>query len=65
MGKFDIQDEAADTVRANLINHMGKVHKMVDDGTQLVSPRHLLQHAHTHTHCTHFCALQHLNRLGC
>ena len=35
MGKFDIQDENAETVRTNLINHMGKVHKMVDDSTQV------------------------------
>jgi len=39
MGKFDIQDENAETVRAALIQHMGKVHKMVDDGCDLFFER--------------------------
>ena len=40
MGSFEIQDEDADAVRGNLINHMGKVHKMVDDGCQLFFERY-------------------------
>ena len=40
MGKFDIQDEKADEVRAALINHMGAVHRMVSDGTDLFFERY-------------------------
>jgi len=39
MGKFNIQDENAEVVRNSLINHMGKVHKMVDDGCNLFFER--------------------------
>ena len=39
MGSFAIEDENAETVRSALINHMGKVHKMVDDSTQLFFER--------------------------
>ena len=39
MGKFNIQDENAEVVRNSLINHMGKVHKMVDDGRNLFFER--------------------------
>ena len=40
MGSFDIQDKDVETVRNALINHMGAVHKMVDDGTQLFFERY-------------------------
>ena len=40
MGLFEIQDKDAETVRNALINHMGSVHKMVDDGTQLFFERY-------------------------
>ena len=40
MGSFEIQDENADVVRNALIDHMGKVHKMVDDGTALFFERY-------------------------
>jgi dynein heavy chain, axonemal len=39
MGKFNIQDENAEVVRNSLIKHMGKVHKMVDDGCNLFFER--------------------------